>query len=329
MNCYPVDGGPDQDAVSSGHVHGSAADSPTTAGSTAKRIPWEMTANTRFEFGHNWTKYLESLDEPRIRQAEESVRALLRRDTLEDTRFLDAGSGSGLFSLAARRLGAEITSFDLDAESVACTQRLKEAAGAADEHWCILRGSVLDREFLGKLGEFDIVYSWGVLHHTGQMWEGLQNLALRVTSDGLLVIAIYNDQGFPSRVWHVIKRTYHRLPRFLRPLFVIGVWAWGFFCRVTVTLVAMLIRLITLHNPLTPLTNWIRDRRPRGMHAWYDLVDWVGGWPFEVARPCEVFCFLRDRGFELTELVTTPGHGCNEYVFHRRDLQPGLAARAV
>lgn len=282
-----------------------------------KRIPSEMTENTRFEFGRNWSNYLTTLGEPRIRQAEESVRALLRRDNLEHARFLDAGSGSGLFSLAAHRLGAEITSFDLDAESVACTRRLKEAAGAADERWRIFQGSILDKEFLGTLGEFDVVYSWGVLHHTGQMWEGLDSLARRVTGDGLLVIAIYNDQGFPSRVWHVIKRTYQRLPRFLRPLYVIGVWAWGFLCRATMTVLAMLVRLVTLRNPLTPLTNWIRDRRPRGMHAWYDLVDWVGGWPFEVARPCEVFRFLRDRGFELTELVTTPGHGCNEYVFHR------------
>jgi len=95
------------------------------------------------------------------------------------------------------------------------------------------------------------------------------------------------------------------------------------------TSIAMLVRVVTLRNPLTPLTNWLGNPRQRGMHAWYDLVDWVGGWPFEVARPCEVFRYLRDRGFELTELVTTPGHGCNEYVFHRRDAKPGLVTRTV
>ena len=66
------------------------------------------------------------------------------------------------------------------------------------------------------------------------------------------------------------------------------------------------------------LANWINESRTRGMHGWYDLVDWIGGWPFEVARPEEIFRFARDRGFELRELTTSGGHGCNEFMFERR-----------
>jgi len=277
-----------------------------------------MVENSRFEFGRNWSNYLQKVDEDRIRQAEASVRTTLRCESLTQTRLLDAGSGSGLFSLAAHRLGAEVTSFDLDADSVACTESLKVGAKVEDASWQVLPGSILDRDFLAKLGEFDVVYSWGVLHHTGHMWQGLDNLAGRVAVNGRLLIAIYNDQGFASRVWSLVKQTYHKLPRFLRPCYVVAIGGWGFLCRVAVTFVAMLARVITLRNPLTPLSNWLVERRARGMHSWFDLVDWVGGWPFEVARPCEVFRFLQDRGFELTDMNTTPGHGCNEYVFRRR-----------
>jgi 2-polyprenyl-6-hydroxyphenyl methylase/3-demethylubiquinone-9 3-methyltransferase len=90
------------------------------------------------------------------------------------------------------------------------------------------------------------------------------------------------------------------------------------FCRrAIVTLAACLARLVTFRNPLAPIGNWIRETRSRGMNSWYDLVDWVGGWPFEVARPEQIFRFMRDRGFVLQEMTTSGGHGCNEFVFQR------------
>jgi 2-polyprenyl-6-hydroxyphenyl methylase/3-demethylubiquinone-9 3-methyltransferase len=48
----------------------------------------------------------------------------------------------------------------------------------------------------------------------------------------------------------------------------------------------------------------------------HDLIDWVGGWPFEVSTPEEVFNFYRRRGFQLEALKTCAGGlGCNEFVF--------------
>ena len=83
------------------------------------------------------------------------------------------------------------------------------------------------------------------------------------------------------------------------------------------TCAASLVRLLLLRNPLVPFTNWFGETQARGMHGWHDLTDWVGGWPFEVARPETVFRYLRDRGFQLQELTTSVGHGCNEFVFVR------------
>ena len=127
--------------------------------------------------------------------------------------FLDIGSGSGLFSLAARRLGASVHSFDYDPHSVACTQELRERYFKKDPSWKVERGDALDCSYLGKLGTFDIVYSWGVLHHTGKMWEALENVVPLVAEGGTLWLAIYNDQGRASRYWTTVKRTYNKLPR--------------------------------------------------------------------------------------------------------------------
>lgn len=270
-----------------------------------------------FAFGANWRRFLDSIDETRIAAAVGSMQSLLGVSDLHGRRFLDAGCGSGLFSLAAARLGAEVTSFDLDADSVACAQELRRRWGAIISTWDVRTGSLLDRTFLNSLGAFDVVYCWGVAHHTGALWQTIENLLPRVAPGGRLVLAIYNDQLYVSRAWAGIKRLYQRLPRGLRPLLVAAVGGMLFLKRLSVTLLASGWRLLTLRNPCTPWRNWLRETQARGMHGWYDLVDWVGGWPFEVARPEIVFRFLRDRGFQLQELTTSLGHGCNEFVFLR------------
>lgn len=271
----------------------------------------------RFEFGQNWTRFLATLTEDRIAAAEMSVRRLLGHERLDGRTFLDAGCGSGLFSLAAFRLGARVTSFDYDAQCVACADRLRADAGAESPAWRTHRGSLLDASFLESLGRFDVVYCWGVAHHTGAMWTAIDLLTQRVAPGGQLVLAIYNDQDYLSRGWKLVKQIYQRTPAFLRPVLVAGIAVAGFAKRFSVTLLAALLRVLTLRNPWSPFRHWLAERQGRGMSWWTDLVDWVGGWPFEVAKPEEIFRFVRDRGFTLQELTTCSGHGCHEFVFRR------------
>ena len=270
----------------------------------------EVRQGQRFAFGRNWQHFLQTIDEQRIAAATAALADMLEITSLAGRRFIDIGSGSGLSSLAARRLGAEVLSFDYDPQCVACTEELKLRFAPEDANWMIQHGSVLDQPFLDSLGKYDIVYSWGVLHQTGDMWQALANVGKLVEPGGKLYISIYNDQGGKSVRWRTIKRLYCRSPAFVQTLLVMAVGAWwetrDFF-----------VRLVRLQNPL-PFADWAKKKQTRGMSVWHDLVDWVGGYPFEVAKPEEIFDFFRARGFVLTRLKTEGcGHGCNEYVFER------------
>ncbi len=261
-----------------------------------------------FEFGKNWKRFLSLLDEERIAAAEESFKTMLGINDLKGKSLLDIGSGSGLFSLAARRLGARVHSFDCDLESAACTAELKERYFPEDENWIVESGSALDRAYLASLGQFDVVYSWGVLHHTGAMWEALENVAMLVRDGGRLFISIYNDQGGASRRWRTVKKFYNRSGRIMKALISISVFLF-FEVR------SALIKIVRFQNPL-PFRVWRDRKKRRGMSVWIDAVDWAGGYPFEVAKPEDIFKFYFHRKFMLTGLKTCAGSlGCNEFVF--------------
>lgn len=91
---------------------------------------------------------------------------------------------SGLFNLAARQAGAHVHSFDYDPQAVACALELKRRHFPLDHNWIIEAGSILDVDYIRSLGQFDIVYAWGSLHHTGAMWRAIENATLPVAQKG-------------------------------------------------------------------------------------------------------------------------------------------------
>jgi len=264
--------------------------------------------NDRFKFGQNWSSFLSVVNEERMLQSQQSLCHSLQLANLEGLRLLDVGCGSGLFSLAARRLGARVHSFDYDSDSVGCTLRLKEQFYPSDENWTIEQGSALDRRYLTGLGEFDIVYSFGVLHHTGDLWAALDQVTVPLKPCGKLLVGIYNDQETQSRRWWYLKQRYNRGSVLTKRALEGIVWweGWGqYFLR-------DLIRL----KPFRTWRIWKSYASQRGMSPWHDVVDWAGGFPFEVAKPEQVFAFYLQRGFALKGLKTCGGgKGCNEFLF--------------
>lgn len=272
-------------------------------------------STTRFPFGRNWRRFTHRyLDDEAVASAARSLAALLERSDLSGLSFLDIGCGSGLSSLAAYRLGAtRILSFDPDDEAVSCCRYLREREDGPS-NWEVRQGSILDPDFVDALGHFDIVYAWGVLHHTGVLWDALARAAGLVGDGGILAIAIYNKAEAyglypdgrigPSRLWPRLKRSYGRLPARLQSgidLAVLGLF--------------VVTEAARFRNPRASLREY---RKARGMDLRVDIRDWLGGYPYEFASVDEVFRFLRSRGYELVNLVCHGGLRCNEYVFERR-----------
>lgn len=263
----------------------------------------------RFQFGANWKLFLKTINTERIYEAEQSLTRMLGGFPEAGQTFLDIGCGSGLFSLAATKLGYKVHSFDFDKESVACTNLLKKEYSNNNEKWKIEEGSVLDKDYLSKIGIFDVVYSWGVLHHTGQMWAALENTSGTVKEGGKLFIAIYNDQGFRSKLWLFVKRAYNQnsilrflITSFFIPYFIVSLFCWDLF---------------SLKNPLKRYREY---KKRRGMSIITDWIDWLGGYPFEVSTPEKILDFFTGRGFILDKIKTTKRLGCNEFVFIRKGI---------
>jgi SAM-dependent methyltransferase len=264
--------------------------------------------SNRFPFGRNWTSFLKVLNDERIAEAERSLSEKLGGRSIAGATFLDIGSGSGIFSLAAMRLGAsKVHSFDFDPDSVRCTQELRRRYYPDAAQWTVEQASVLDDEYLQRLGQWDIVYSWGVLHHTGQMWRALELVTGVVREGGRLFIAIYNDQGRRSAWWAGVKRLYNRGA--IGRAVVLSTYMPYYVTR------GVLVDLARRRNPAARYREY---QRIRGMSAFHDWKDWLGGYPFEVATPDAMFDFFRGRGFTLNRLSTCGGkQGCNEFVFIR------------
>jgi SAM-dependent methyltransferase len=272
----------------------------------------EVRQGTRFEFGKNWRRFLNALTDERIAIAEHSLVEYLQQPRLDGLHFLDIGSGSGLFSLAARRLGASVTSFDYDPHSVACTAELRLRYFPDDPRWVVMRGSVLDRDFLAHLEPADILYSWGVLHHTGAMAAAFANIEPLVPIGGRLFIAIYNDLGVVTDRWWQIKRCYNALPGPLRLPYALGI--------IGASEINILARHLRRRDLKGYLRTWSDYQRTsvRGMSRWHDWIDWIGGFPYERATVEAIVDIFAANGFRLAKLVDRrSGYGCNEFVFRR------------
>jgi len=262
----------------------------------------------RFGFGENWLDFARHLGAEQIAESEKSIRVLFGRETLAGLRFVDIGSGSGLFSLAARRLGARVHSFDYDPASVLCTEKLRELHRPGDPDWTVERGSVLDRNYLRGLGTFDIVYCWGVLHHTGAMHDALAAAATLVAPGSLFAVALYRRTllcGF----WGREKRWYAGAsPGMQRRARAIYVALFRLNC------------LLTGRNFQSHVANY---RSARGMDFIHDVHDWMGGYPYESISPQEVAAAMRGLGMTHVRSTTRSpviglfGSGCDEYLYRR------------
>lgn len=273
-----------------------------------------LSAQSHFAFGRNWASYAELIGEPQITEAERGLTRLLGGGSLAGKRFLDIGCGSGLHSLAALRMGVnELLATDIDLDSVATARAVldRHAPGA---QYAVQKVSVFDLD-PARTGLFDVVYSWGVLHHTGDMSRALRSAAALVAPGGIFVFALYR-KTLLCGAWKLEKRWYayagsgtQRILRFIYlTLFRIGLRMTG-----------------------RSFKGYVKNYKIRGMDFYHDLHDWLGGYPYESILPDEVAQLMSDAGLMPVRSFVREnwfsrsfgrhcglfGSGCNEYVYTR------------
>lgn len=275
---------------------------PLAASIKAKRRDSDLIeAEARFRFGENWTDYLRHIDTEAIEEAERGLLALIPAERLKGATFLDIGCGSGIHALAAHRLGARVTAIDIDPDSVAATSKLLQQHG--------VQGDVRHQSVFEASGKFDIVYSWGVLHHTGAMWKAIKHAAALVKPGGLFTIAIYQQTplcGF----WRNEKKFYSKSPKLVQRM-IRGLYV-TYSCALHVYFGTNPIRFIRGY------------KSRRGMNYFTDIHDWLGGYPYESADPDELVSFVARLGFSPVVKRPLPkskgirAAGCGEFTFERR-----------
>lgn len=268
-------------------------------------------AEAHFEFGKNWESYTNLVDERRISNAVAGLKKLIPTKEIKGKSFFDIGCGSGLSMLSAIRLGARnVRGIDIDAHSVNATHTLLSRYAPAVE-WRAEQESVFNLD-PKKIGQFDIVHSWGVLHHTGAMWEALEKAQSLVKPNGLLVIALYRKTAFCG-LWRIEKKIYTHAPK----------WVQFLIRLLYKTMYFIAVLAVTRVNPLKTISS----HKERGMDWEHDVHDWLGGYPYESATRKEVVERMESLGFTCKrEFLASPknrlsdilGSACDQYVFQKR-----------
>jgi len=258
------------------------------------------TEQITFSFGKNWRDFVDTVSEDSIARAMKDIEEWLGRDSVEGKSILDIGCGSGIHSLCFHLLGAkEIVSLDVDPYSVESTRLLWEKAGKPGS-WRVLSGSVLDEEFVDSLDKHEVVYSWGVLHHTGSMWQAIANACSLVKEGGRIWLSIYvKGPEYPAHL--ALKQSYNRSSALGKKLII-----WKEIYKL------MRLRRSRGQDPFA----W-NEKKERGMDVYHDLIDWLGGLPYEVASKDEVVRFCGERGLVLEKLNELGEGACNSYLFSR------------
>jgi 2-polyprenyl-3-methyl-5-hydroxy-6-metoxy-1,4-benzoquinol methylase len=259
--------------------------------------------DNHFAFGKNWASYAELIDEGAIDESKKGLLKFVSHAGYEGRTFLDIGCGSGLHALAAIRLGiSRILAVDIDAESVATTRKVLSRQSVRIP-WQAEHISVFDLDPV-QHGHFDIVYSWGVLHHTGSMWAAVRKAAGMVAPGGLLILALYRTtplDGFWKREKRWYAHAYPAAQRLVRGIYLCVFWL--------------------AHAPRGSFRKFVAGyRSARGMDFYHDVHDWLGGYPYETALASEVEAELTALGFKQERVFVEPTRGilsavCDEYVY--------------
>ncbi len=258
-----------------------------------------MDPNVRFNFGKNWNNYSSKIDQSKLNDAIISLEKLLPSEIdFSKKKFLDIGCGSGIHAISAKKLGFKsVLCTDYDIDSVNTSRRNIDKFKSKIK---VIQDDILKTNIQEN---FDIVYSWGVLHHTGNMKKAINNTKKLVMPKGYLIIAIYRKTYF-CPLWTNIKYFYCRTNNFNK------------------FILEKLFYSILIIRHIVSLNFSIFEKNERGMNLYNDSVDWLGGYPYESATIEEILDIVGEDFNLINSFNTKPGYGifgtgCAEYIFRK------------
>jgi SAM-dependent methyltransferase len=255
----------------------------------------------QFNFGKNWKNFSDNaLDSEKVSQAREDFANLLKN--VSGKTFIDIGFGQGLGLLTATSLGLETAGADINPLCKEVLEKNQSFFPEMKQSIPVVVGSILESSTLFSIHQirtkYDIVHSWGVLHHTGDMQKAIENTASLVNDKGYFILAIYN-RHWSSALWLLIKWIYCHVPSFLQTLLI----------YLFIPIIFLAKFMVTGKNPL---------KKERGMNFFYDVIDWVGGYPYEYASIEEMKNTMQKLGFEMLKAIPAQvPTGCNEFIFRK------------
>jgi 2-polyprenyl-3-methyl-5-hydroxy-6-metoxy-1,4-benzoquinol methylase len=261
-----------------------------------------------FDFGKNWVSYAKKgLTPDRFAAAQNEMKLLMADIPLAGKSFLDIGFGQGLSLFAAQEAGAQVCGCD---SNPLCGDALRVTASkiGATPDFPVVIGSILSEQTCDSLRAlspaadrlFDIVLAWGVLHHTGNLAKAFAHAVSLTRKNGYLIVALYN-RHWSSPAWNIVKHCYCASPSIIQRLMV-GIGA---------IIIAAAKLLVTRQNPF---------KQQRGMSFSHNVVDWIGGYPYEYASIDEVIAMGARQGCTCSKVVKAQvPTGCNEFIFIRTE----------
>ncbi len=253
----------------------------------------------KFSFGKNWQAYSKNaLTKKSLMDFKHDFDELFNGIDFKNKKFIDIGFGQGLAILIAAEKGADVVGIDIDANNIkALNITLQEMGRVKVPKTDIV--SILDDDYVNRYkSNYDIVHSWGVLHHTGNMTKGFDNACDLVATNGYFICSIYN-RHWSSPIWKIIKYLYNISPLICQQLIN------GFFYPI----IFIAKWIVTGKNP---------KQKERGMNFFYDVIDWIGGYPYEYATENEIIELVSKKGFVcIKSCPAAVPTGCNEFVFER------------
>ena len=152
---------------------------------------------SHFEFGSNWNDFSSLVTKSNLNNAKLSFKKLGLHKLIKNKSFLDIGCGSGLNLITSLEFGVKkVCGIDIDPDCIKTSKKLLSKF-SNKKNWDVYNLSIFDKK-IEKFQKFDVVYSWGVLHHTGDMYKAIDKSMKLVKYDGYLCLALYQKTPFCS-----------------------------------------------------------------------------------------------------------------------------------